>query len=41
MILYRNTKETFRSPDGDTDIFEIVAGVLQEEAVPPTSLSSV
>ena len=28
MILYRNTKEKVRSPDGDTDYFNIVAEVL-------------
>ena len=28
-ILYRNTKVKVRSPDGDTDYFNIVAGVLQ------------
>ena len=29
MMLYRNTKVKFRYPDGDTDSFDIVAGVLQ------------
>ena len=29
IILYRNTKVKIRSPDGDTDYFDIVAGVLQ------------
>ena len=29
MILYRNTKVKVRSPDGDTDYFDIIAGVLQ------------
>ena len=29
MMLYKNTKVKFRSPDGDTDDFDIVAGVLQ------------
>ena len=29
MILYRNTKVKVRSPDGDTDYFNIVAGELQ------------
>ena len=29
MILYRNTKGKVRSPDGDTEYFDIVAGVLQ------------
>ncbi len=28
MILYRNTKVKVRSPDGDTEYFDIVAGVL-------------
>ena len=28
MTLYRNTKVKVRSPDGDTDYFDIVAGVL-------------
>ena len=27
-ILYRNTKVKVRSPDGDTEHFDIVAGVL-------------
>ena len=31
MILYRNTKLKVRSPDGDTDYFNIVAGVLQRD----------
>ena len=30
MMLNRNTKIKVRSPDGDTDVFEIVAGVLEE-----------
>ena len=29
MMLYKNTKVKVRSPDGDTDYFDIVAGVLQ------------
>ena len=29
MILYRNTKVKVRSPDGDIDYFDVVAGVLQ------------
>ena len=29
MMLYKNTKVKVRSPDGDTDFFGIVAGVLQ------------
>ena len=27
MILYKNTKVKVRSPDGDTEYFDIVAGV--------------
>ena len=33
MMLYRNTKIKVRSPDGDTDYFDIVAGVLQEDTL--------
>ena len=29
MMLYKNTKVKVCSPDGDTDFFDIVAGVLQ------------
>ena len=35
MILYRNTKVKVRSPDGDTDCFDIVAGVLQGDTLAP------
>ena len=35
MILYRNTKVKVRSPDGDTDYFNIVAGVLQGDTFAP------
>ena len=35
MILYRNTKVKVRSPDGDTDYFDIVAGVLQGNTLAP------
>ena len=35
MILYRNTKVKVRSPDGDTDSFDIVAGVLQGDTLAP------
>ena len=35
MILYRNTKVKVRSPDGDTDDFDIVAGVLQGDTFVP------
>ena len=34
-ILYRNTKVKLRSPDGDTDYFDIVAGVLQGDTLAP------
>ena len=35
MMLYRNTKVKVHSPDGDTDYFEIVAGVLQGDTRAP------
>ena len=35
MILYRNTKVKVRSLDGDTDYFDIVAGVLQGDTLTP------
>ena len=35
MILYRNTKVKVRSPDGDTEYFVIVAGVLQGDMLAP------
>ena len=35
MILYRNAKVKFRSPDGDADYFDIVAGVLRGNTVAP------
>ena len=35
MILYRNTKVKVRSPDGDTDYFDIVAGVQQGDKLTP------
>ena len=34
-ILCRNTKVKVRSPDGDTDYFDIVAGVLQGDTLAP------
>ena len=34
-ILYRNTKVKVRSPDGDTEYFDIVAGVLQGDTLTP------
>ena len=33
MILYRNTKSMVRSPDGDTEFFDILAGVLQGDTL--------
>ena len=35
MMIYRNTKVKLRSPDGDTDYFDIVAGVLQGDILAP------
>ena len=35
MILYKNTKALVRSPDGDTEFFEILAGVLQGDTLAP------
>ena len=35
MILYRNTKVKVRSPDEDTEYFDIVAGVLQGDMQDP------
>ena len=35
MMLYRNTKVKARSPNGDTDYFDIVAGVLQGDTLAP------
>ena len=35
MMLYKNTKVKVCSPDGDTDYFDIVAGVLQEDTLAP------
>ena len=34
-ILYRNTKVKVRSPDGDAEYFDIVAGVLQGDTLAP------
>ena len=34
-MLYRNTEVKIRSPDGDTDYFDIVAGVLQGDLLAP------
>ena len=35
MMLYRNIKVKVRSPDGDTDYFDIVADVLQGDTSAP------
>ena len=35
MIFYRNTKVKVRSPDGDTEYFDIVTGVLQGNTLAP------
>ena len=35
MIRYRNTKVKVHSPDGDTEYFDIVAGVLQGDTLAP------
>ena len=35
MRLYRNSKVKVRSSDGDTDYFDIVAGVLQGDTLAP------
>ena len=35
MILYRNTKVKVHSPNGDTEYFDIVAGVLQGDTLAP------
>ena len=35
MILYRNIQVKVRSPDGDTDYFDIVPGVLQGDTLAP------
>ena len=35
LIFYRNTEVKVRSPDGDTDYFDIVAGVLQGDILAP------
>ena len=35
MMLYKNTSAKVRSPDGDTDFFEISAGVLQGDTLAP------
>ena len=35
MMLYKNTKSMVRSPDGDTDFFNITKGVLQGDTLAP------
>ena len=35
MIMYKNTRAFVRSPDGDTEIFDIIAGVSQEGTLAP------
>ena len=35
MMLYKNTKVKFCSPGGDTDYFDIVAGVQQGDTLAP------
>ena len=35
MMLYRNTRSMVRSPDGDTDFFDIIAGELQGDTLAP------
>ena len=35
MIIYKNTKVKVCSPDGDTDYFNIVVGVLQQDTLAP------
>ena len=35
MMLYKNSRAMVRSPDGDTEFFEIVAGVLQGDTLAP------
>ena len=35
MMMYKNTRAKVRSPDGDTDFFDIIAGVLQGDTLAP------
>ena len=35
MMLYKTTKVKVHSPDGDTDYFDIIAGVLQGDTLAP------
>ena len=38
MTLYKKTKAMVHSPDGDTDFFDIVAGVLRGDTLAPSQL---
>ena len=38
MMLYKNTNEKVCSSDGDTDKFDIVAGVLQGDTLAPINV---
>ena len=35
MMLYMNTRSMVRSPDGDTQFFEITTGTLQDDTIAP------
>jgi len=35
MILYNHSSAMIRSPDGDTEFFEVIAGVLQGDTLAP------
>ena len=35
MIVYKNTKATFHSRNGDTELFDIVTGVFQRDFLEP------
>ena len=35
MMLYKNTKAMVHSPNGNTDFFDIVTGILQENTLAP------
>ena len=38
MIIFKNTQAFVRSPDGDTEFFNIIAGVLQGDTLAPRNL---
>lgn len=40
MMLYKTARSMVRYPDGDTDLFDIIAGILQGDTLAPISLSS-